>query len=144
MSKADAARAGRHLPAMRGKRADARAATSRRSAERRGRLAELLAASLLMLKGYRILARRHRGPFGEIDLIAARGRRLAFVEVKQRRTAEEAAAAVMCSQASRMADAAERWLWRNPRYRDCVVGLDAVWLGPRMWPRHVPDALNGW
>jgi putative endonuclease len=119
-------------------------ARSRRQAERRGRIAEWLAATLLVAKGYRILARRQRGPYGEIDLIAARGRRIAFVEVKQRRSAEEAAAAVSATQASRLADAAERWLWRNPRYRDFEVGLDAVLLGPRMWPRHIENALNSW
>lgn len=117
---------------------------SRRQAERRGRIAEWLAAALLTAKGYRILARRQRGPYGEIDLIAARGRRIAFVEVKQRRSAEEAASAVSALQAGRLADAAERWLWRNPRYREFEVGLDAVLLGPRMWPRHVENALSSW
>lgn len=119
-------------------------ARARRRAERRGRIAEWLAAALLTVKGYRILARRLRGPYGEIDLIAARGRRIAFVEVKQRRSAEEAAAAVSATQADRLAHAAERWLWRNPGYRDFDVGLDAVLLGPRMWPRHVENALNSW
>lgn len=116
----------------------------RQQAERRGRFAELLAAALLVGKGYRILARRHRGPFGEIDLIAARGRRLAFVEVKQRRSAEEAAFAVSSAGATRIADAAEHWLSRNPRYREMAIGLDAVLLGPRLWPRHVENALNSW
>ncbi len=137
--------------APKGKRDDAVArfaapatAPSRRRAERRGRIAEFFAAALLVAKGYRILARRLRGPYGEIDLIAARGRRIAFVEVKQRRSVEEAAAAVSATQAGRLADAAERWLWRNPRYREYDVGLDAVLLGPRMWPRHVENALNSW
>lgn len=127
----------------RGHTAAARA-RSRRQAERRGRIAEWCAAALLVAKGYRVLARRHRGPFGEIDLIAVRGRRVAFVEVKQRRTAEEAAAAVSATQAGRLADAAERWLWRHSHYRDFEIGLDAVVLGPRLWPRHVENALNAW
>ena len=53
---------------------------------RRGRLSEWLAAAALLAKGYRILGRRVRTPYGEIDLIAVRGRRLAFVEVKRRAT----------------------------------------------------------
>ena len=69
-------------------------ARGRQRAERRGRLAEWLAAGALMLKGYRLLARRQRGPFGEIDLIAVRGNRIAFIEVKQRRSGAEAAAAL--------------------------------------------------
>ena len=42
---------------------------------RRGRLSEWVAAAALLAKGYRILARRTRTPYGEIDLIAERGRR---------------------------------------------------------------------
>lgn len=116
----------------------------RRHAERRGRIAEWIAAAALIVKGYWIVARRVKGPFGEIDLIAVRGRRLAFVEVKQRRSTDEAAAALSARQAIRLGDAAERWLWRNPGYRGHAVGLDAVLLGPRMLPRHVPNALNAW
>ncbi len=97
-----------------------------------------------MLKGYRIITWRLRGPFGEIDLIAVRGRRLAFVEVKQRRSRDEADAALTPRQADRLANAAERWLWQNARYRDHVIGLDAVLLGPRMLPKHVPNALHAW
>ncbi len=119
-------------------------AQKRQKAERRGRLAEWLAAGLLMLKGYRIIDRRLRGPFGEIDLVAVRGKRLAFVEVKQRRTLDDAAAALSDRQADRLGNAAERWLWQNARYRDHVVGLDAIMLGHRMLPRHVPNALNAW
>ena len=119
-------------------------ACGRKLAERRGRLAEWLAGAMLVCKGYRIVARRLRGPFGEIDLIAVRGQRLAFVEVKQRRSAHDAAAALSARQAHRLSEAAEFWLWRNPRYRQHTIGLDAVLLGPRLWPRHVPQALHAW
>jgi putative endonuclease len=112
------------------------------AAERRGRLAELVAASLLVLKGYRILARRYRSRHGEIDLIAVRGRRLAFVEVKQRPTMAEAEASLTAGQAARIAEAAERWVWRRPRYRDHVIGLDAVLIAPGRLPRHAVDALQ--
>jgi putative endonuclease len=52
----------------------------RRAAERGGRRAEALAAFWLQLKGWTILARRARTPVGEVDLVARRGRTLAFVE----------------------------------------------------------------
>ena len=113
----------------------------RRVSERRGRLAEIVAAALLMLRGYRILERRHRGPFGEVDLIAVRGRRLAFVEVKLRRTLDAAEASISTRQASRVRAAAERWVWRHPRYREHEIGLDALLLGP-FRPRLVPNALQ--
>ena len=57
---------------------------ARLSAYRSGHRGEWLAAAALMLKGYRILARRYRTRLGEIDIIARDGRCLVFVEVKAR------------------------------------------------------------
>ena len=56
----------------------------KRKAQARGRLAEIAAALVLTLKGYRILARRFRCPVGEVDLIARRFGTVVFVEVKAR------------------------------------------------------------
>ena len=55
---------------------------SRVAAYRHGLRAEIAAASLLLAKGYRILARRYKTPLGEIDLVVRRGSTIAFVEVK--------------------------------------------------------------
>ena len=118
------------------------ATTERRARYRRGRLSELVAAGALMLKGYRILGRRVRTPHGEIDLVAVRGRRLAFVEVKRRSSIEECEAALSPVQAERIARAAEHWVARNSCYRDHDIGLDAVLVVPRRLPVHRPDALN--
>lgn len=56
----------------------------RRHAAGFGRRAEWLAALLLSLKGYRILARNYVVRGGEIDLVARRGSTVIFVEVKAR------------------------------------------------------------
>jgi putative endonuclease len=109
---------------------------------RRGLLSEWVAAAALMAKGYRILGRRVRTPYGEIDLIAVRGRRLAFVEVKRRATRPEAEAAITQRQSARIARAAEFWVSRNPRYRDHEQGLDVVFVTPNRLPVHVANALN--
>lgn len=101
-----------------------------------------MAAALLMVKGYRILARQHRTPYGEVDLIAIRGRRLAFVEVKRRATMLDAEAALTPRQAGRIGRAADYWLDRNPSFRDREIGLDAVLVAPRRWPRHLMNALD--
>jgi putative endonuclease len=110
----------------------------------RGRLAELAAAALLMLKGYRILERRHRSKLGEIDLVAVRGKRLAFVEVKQRGGRELAHAAITPRQAGRVRAAAERWVWSHPAYRGHEIGLDAVLVTRLLRPCHVEQALQVW
>jgi putative endonuclease len=109
---------------------------------RRGRVSEWMAAAALMAKGYRMLARRCRTPYGEIDLVAVRGRRLAFVEVKRRATLLDAEAAITPRQAGRIARAADFWVSRNRRYADHDRGLDVVFVVPGRFPRHVPDALQ--
>ena len=60
----------------------------RRAGYARGLVAEGIAAWVLRLKGYRVLATRYRTPLGEIDIVARRGKVLAFVEVKARPTVE--------------------------------------------------------
>jgi putative endonuclease len=109
---------------------------------RRGRLSEWMAAALLIAKGYRILGRRIRTPHGEIDLVAVRGSRLAFVEVKRRLTRVEAEAALTPRQAGRIARAAEFWISRHAAYREYERGLDAVLVVPGRLPAHLPDALH--
>ena len=56
------------------------------AAFRLGLSAESRAAMFLIAKGYRIVARRLKTPFGEIDIVARRRRALVFVEVKARET----------------------------------------------------------
>lgn len=50
-----------------------------------GVLGEDLACEALLRRGFRILARRHRTRYGEIDIIALDGDTTVFVEVKARR-----------------------------------------------------------
>jgi putative endonuclease len=52
-----------------------------------GKLGEELAARFLERRGFTILARNHRTPLGELDIIARDRRHLLFVEVKTRRSA---------------------------------------------------------
>ncbi|HEY8450612.1 MAG TPA: YraN family protein, partial [Bacillota bacterium] len=91
---------------------------------------------------YRILERRCRTPYGELDIVAVRARRLAFVEVKRRATRAEAEAALTQYQARRIVRAADYWVSRHPRYRDHDRGLDAVLVLPLSLPVHLPDALQ--
>lgn len=116
--------------------------SARREAERRGHWAETLAAWLLRAKGYRILDRRFRSRAGEIDLVARRGRHIAFVEVKVRGDLDAAAGSVTPRQRSRIARAAEHWLAVRARDRDCDVSFDVVLVAPWSWPRHIASAFR--
>lgn len=113
-----------------------------RARYRRGQLAEWAGVALLMARGYRILARRWRSPFGEIDIIARRGQRLAFVEVKHRPTLDEAELALGAEQARRIGRAADHFMNRHPRYREHEMGMDLILLAPRRWPAYRPNAFH--
>ena len=110
----------------------------------KGWAAEYLAAGVLIAKGYRIIARRARTPAGEIDTIALRGSRLAFVEVKYRQTMEAAAAAISPYQRRRVTKAAQAFVARHRRYRDHDIGMDAMLVCPWRRPRHEQNALQSW
>ncbi len=107
----------------------------------RGRYSEYAAAAFLMAKGHRILARRFKTHLGEIDLIAKRGRRVVFVEVKHRATIEDCQAAVTPLTRRRVHSAADLWLARHERYQDFDLGFDLILIVPRCWPVHLADAL---
>jgi putative endonuclease len=115
---------------------------NRQEAERRGRGAETLACWYLRLKGWRILARRARVPGGEVDIVARRLRTLAFVEVKARASEEAAAFALDEWRLRRVVAAAERLAPRYLRDGD-DVRIDALFLVPGRWPRHLPNVWQG-
>ena len=115
---------------------------NREAAERRGRGAERLACWYLRLHGWRILARRARVPGGEADIVARRGRTVAFVEVKARATNEAVAFALDPWRLRRVVGAAERLAPRYMREGD-DVRIDAMFIVPRRWPRHLPNVWQG-
>ena len=117
------------------------------AALRRGRSAERRAALLLRLKGYAVLARNFRPAknvgLGEIDIVARRGRTLAFVEVKARAAEADAIFAIAPEQQARIARAAAHFLKTRPLYRGFAQRYDAMVLeAGRFWPRHLTDAFR--
>ncbi len=114
--------------------------STRAEREARGRRGETLAAWYLRLKGWRILARRVKTPRGEIDLIARRGRVVAFVEVKWRKNAADLDLAIDAWRLQRVAAAAEAVAHRYANDAD-EQRIDVLLLAPGRWPRHMANAL---
>lgn len=112
---------------------------NRAEAEKRGRKGETLAAWYLRLTGWRILARRVKLAVGEVDLIARRGRTVAFVEVKWRRDAAALAGAIDAYRLRRVARAAEAMAPKFVRHGD-TIQIDVILIAPGHWPRRIANA----
>ena len=111
----------------------------RQVAERSGRAGEARAALWLRAKGWQILDKRVKTPAGEIDLVARRGKLVAFVEVKWRRKSAELDLAIDERRLSRVAAAVEAVAHRYAT-GDEDIRLDVILLAPGAFPRHIANA----
>jgi putative endonuclease len=109
---------------------------------RLGLSAESRAAMLLIAKAYRIVARRWKTPFGEIDIVARRRRTLLFVEVKARDTIDAGLEAVTERSKRRIVDAAEFWLAQHPDDVTAEIRFDVIVVAPGTMPRHIANAFD--
>jgi putative endonuclease len=124
------------------RRAEKLASPARVAAFQTGLSAESRAAAYLMAKGYRILAKRFRTPYGEIDLVARKRNLLVFVEVKARASLDEAAYAVTPRQQQRIINAAQGWLTAHPEHAEFDMRFDAMLIAPKRLPRHLLAAFD--
>jgi putative endonuclease len=111
------------------------------SSHARGVAAERDAKTLLEGKRYSIIAQRYKTKAGEIDLIARRGDHLAFVEVKRRKSHEDAAHAVTARQQARIALAAELFLGERGDLSQCSMSFDVVLVSPNRGCAHIEQAF---
>lgn len=112
--------------------------SNRMRAEKAGRRAEMLCVFWLRLKGYRILATRHKSPVGEIDIIAKRGNVLIAVEVKNRIDRDTALYAVSAKQQTRIARALDGFAGRAGHTGD--LRFDLMIVHDRIKISHITDA----
>lgn len=85
---------------------------------------------------------RARGSAGEIDIVAKRGKTVAFVEVKHRPTIEQAAEAISGHRLDRVVNAATQLA---PRFAQAGedTRIDAILMAPGKWPRHLTNIWHG-
>ena len=103
-----------------------------------GRWAESFVAAVLEERGMRIVDRNFRTRFGEVDLIAADGETLCFVEVRARKPSRfgTPAETVTASKARRIVVTSQQYLQLNSaRWRDWRIDVAAVELDK--WSRPV-------
>lgn len=112
---------------------------------RNGLLAEFMARCYYRLHGWRILYKNYvtgRGTTaGEVDFIAYRGHKLAFVEVKKRSSLDLAAYAVTNRQKRRITNAAKYFLQAHPHYISANIQFDVVMI---KFPFSIRRETNAW
>lgn len=113
----------------------------KRKAYRLGFTAEWKAAAYLLFKGYGIVAMRYRTHGGEIDIIARKKDLIAFVEVKARRSVDQAIAAVGYAAQTRIRATSLHWLSRQKDASRLSLRYDVIAVLPRRLPVHIPDVF---
>ncbi|MHB8707554.1 MAG: YraN family protein [Desulfuromonadales bacterium] len=111
-----------------------------------GKQGEELAARYLEQRGFTIVARNHRTPIGELDIIARDRRYLLFVEVKTRRSnAFGAPAEAVGAHKQRQILRAAQWFLMTARYPGLQPRFDVISvLAGRGEPAisHIPNAFG--
>jgi putative endonuclease len=114
-----------------------------------GRWGESVAASYLSGKGYQILRRNVRTPYGEIDLVAIQNATFVFVEVRTRSTSTYGFPedSITTSKQQHMQDAAQYYLvnqLEEPEgWRIDVVAIRGFPGGPDPEIIHYENAISG-
>lgn len=114
--------------------------TERLARYKKGHRAENYAAWFLRLKGYRVLAKRHKTHVGEIDLIAIKGNCIIFCEVKARNDLSGGLEAIAHKAQLRIQRAAASFVQKNKPYENYDWRFDAVVVRPWQLPYHLKDA----
>jgi putative endonuclease len=98
------------------------------STSARGRAAERRVAWHYRLRGYKLLAQNVRAGGVELDLVVRRGRRLVFVEVKEKSGPRygDPLEAVDERKRQRLRRGAEAWLVANPAFASLAVAFEVA------------------
>jgi putative endonuclease len=117
----------------------------RASSAAKGRAGEAAAAALLESEGWSILARNFRWRGGEVDLVAARGAEIAFVEVKSWEFLgpEDLERAIGPDKRRRIVETSKIFLSRYREYNDWSVRFDVILVRGGLVVERYPSAFTG-
>lgn len=103
-----------------------------------GKLGEQLAADFLVNKGYTILYRNWRHSHYEIDIVALKNDLPHFVEVKTRSSKQygEPEESVNKKKIRSLLQAADEFLFRNPRYTNFQIDILSINIHPQEEPQY--------
>ncbi len=112
-----------------------------------GTQGEIAAWAFLEKKGFQILEKNFRCPLGEIDIVAAQGRRIRFVEVKTRTSNRygEPEEAVTLGKQKKIIRLAQ-WYLKARKKEDMPISFDVIAVsagsGQALQIRYIPNAFE--
>ncbi len=101
-----------------------------------GLFAEKVAIIFLRLKFYQILAWRYKTYHGEIDIIAKKGKIIAIIEVKARKSEIIFEEVLQPRQLKRIKRASELFFISHPKFRNYQIRFDFMAVNNFLWPKH--------
>ncbi|QEN07536.1 YraN family protein [Oceanispirochaeta crateris] len=111
---------------------------------KKGVLGEQRATDYLSSSGYQIIKRNFRKSFGEVDIIAVKGNKIVFCEIKNWDYIgwEDLHFSINTSKIQRIKRVATLFLQQNPDYDGYHVGFDLILLSRRMKVlNHIEDFI---
>jgi putative endonuclease len=109
--------------------------TKKQRTYRFSRMAELISSFYLRLKFYHVIAHRFKSPFGEIDLIATKGSKIIFLEIKARQDTN-LMDFISKRQQQRIINTAEYFLLKEAKYKNYYIRFDVIIMNSYFWPKH--------
>lgn len=112
---------------------------SKQSSYEIGMQAENAATFFLKQKGYIILHRRYKTPYGEIDLICQQDDAIIMVEVKHRKYKGDCLDLISNHQKKRIHDAALHFLASTPEFENKNIRFDVILSLPKEALTHIEN-----
>ncbi len=110
----------------------------------RGLVAEGVAAQYLLGKGYELLEARYKTSYGEIDIIARDGEYIVAVEVKTRKTLDQALESVTMRARSRIQNSLLHYISSHEGCEGAALRFDVVAVIPPMTIQHLDNAWQAY
>ena len=113
-----------------------------------GYIAEFICRLYMLLRGYRIVAKNYncgsgkKTPFGEIDFIAIKNKRIFFCEVKKRNNNKDFLSAISKQQQQRIINGSNYFLKHNKKYQSYFIEYDIFFVKPPFEIKRIRNAFN--
>ena len=114
-----------------------------------GKLAEFVCRFYMRFRGYRIICKNYKAkkrgrktPFGEIDFIALKGKRIVFCEVKKRKKDDDFLKALSFEQQTRIINGGLNFLKQNKKYTNYSFSFDVFFVKFPFSVKRIKNAIQ--